>query len=105
VITAPAVNSNNTSPVTITGTASDDVGVTEVRVYLRLNGPNTWWNGSSFGAYTYVLATLDSPGATSTTWSYTFTPSTTGNFGLQTRAVDGAGNLGAFSTWRNFNVT
>jgi hypothetical protein len=105
VVTSPAVNSTSPSPVTIVGTASDNVGVTSVRVYIRLNGTTTWWNGTSFGAYTFVQATLASPGATTTTWSYTFTPPASGNYGLQTRAFDAAGNQGALSTWRNFNVT
>ena len=106
VITFPVGNnSNNPGSVTITGTATDNVGVTQVRVGIRLNPGTTWWNGTSFGAYTYVLATLDSPGATSTTWSYTFTPPATGNYGLQTRAVDAAGNLGANSIWKSFNIT
>ena len=105
VVTSPAGGSSGPSPLTITGTASDNVGVTEVRVAIRLNPTTTWWNGSSFGTYTYVLATLDNPGGTTTGWSYTFAPPASGSFGLQTRAVDAAANVGANSTWRSFSVS
>jgi hypothetical protein len=105
VVTAPLNNSTTTGgTVTITGTATDDVGVTEVRVRIRLNPGTTWWNGTSFGPYAFVVATLASPGAPSTTWSYTFTPPAPGNFGLQVFAVDAVGHAGANSVWRTFNV-
>jgi hypothetical protein len=91
-------------PITISGTANDNVGVTQVRVQIRLN-PNTWWNGTTFGPFTYVTATLANPGATSTTWTYTFTAPQTGTYGFQARGVDAANNIGALSTWRNFTVT
>ena len=79
--------------------------MTQVRVRIRLNPGTTWWNGTSFGAFAYVQATLDNPGGTSTGWCYTFTPPSTGNYGLQVFAVDAAGNVGANSIWRNFNIT
>jgi len=105
VVTAPLNNSTTLGgTVTISGTATDDVGVTEVRVRIRLNPGTTWWNGTSFGAFAYVQATLASPGATSTTWSYQFTPPAPGNFGLQVFALDAVGHVGANSVWRTFNV-
>lgn len=106
VVTSPAGGSTTTAPVTITGTATDNTGITAVRVQIRNNAtPTQWWNGTSWGAFGFVLANLDNPGAANTGWSYTFTPPAAGSYGLQTRAVDVAGNLSAaFSTWRTFST-
>ena len=105
-VTAPTEQPTTTSPVTITGNATDNVGVAAVRVYIRLNGtsPAQWWNGTSFSTtYGFVTATVNNPGQPNSTWSYTFTPPAAGSYGLQTKAVDTSGNLSAaFSTWRNF---
>jgi hypothetical protein len=101
----PTQGASAAGTMTISGTANDNVGVTQIRIYIRLNGTTTWWNGTSFGAYTYVVVVPDTPGATSSTFSYAFTPPAPGNFGYQVRAVDAAGNQSALTTWRNFNVT
>ena len=105
MVTTPASGSD--SPVTIAGSASDNVGVNVVRVAIRINdGTNRWWNGSGWAAtFSWVPATLASPGAASTTWSYVFQPPAGGSYGLQVRSVDTSGNLGANTTWRNFTAT
>lgn len=75
-------------PVTVTGTATDpggaNPGVARVRVIVQNVEHNEYYcgapgcsggeGGSSYfrAAFTAVDATLDSPGATSTTWSLTF---------------------------------
>jgi Bacterial Ig domain len=104
-VTFPGGGSTTTSPVTITGNATDNVGVASVRVSIRNNTTLQWWNGSSWGPFTYVLATLSAPGGSSTNWSYVFNPPSTGNFGLQVRSVDTSNNVGANTTWRNFTLT
>jgi tripartite motif-containing protein 71 len=91
-------------PISISGSASDDVGVTQVRVSIRNNATLQWWNGSTWGAFAYVPATLLTPGGTTTSWSYSFTPSATGSYGIQVRSVDAAGNVGDNTAWRNFTV-
>ena len=92
-------------PVTIQGIATDNVGVTTVRVSIRNNSTLQWWNGSGWGSFTWVPATLGTPGGASTSWSYTFNAPDTGSYGLQVRSQDGSGNLGANTTWRNFTLT
>jgi DNA-binding beta-propeller fold protein YncE len=106
VLTTPTNNASYASPVSITGTASDDVGVTQVRIAIRNNAmPYTWWNGSGWqSAYTYVLAAMDVPGGASVSWTYAFGPPGPGNFGIQVRSIDAVGNLGANTTWRNFTT-
>jgi hypothetical protein len=97
--------------VALTGSAADNVGVTTVRVSIKRNdlpAGSNWWNGSGWGAFTFVTATLTNPGGANTDWSYTFNPPATGvttGYGFQVRAVDSSANLGANTLWRNFSVT
>ena len=91
-------------PVLISGSAADNAGVTQVRVSIR-NSALQWWNGTSWGAWAYVPATLTNPNATSTDWSLSFTPPATGGYGFQVKSVDAAGNVSANSMWRNFSAT
>ncbi len=91
--------------VTATGTSTDDKGVTEVRVAVRDRDNKLWLqgNGSWAAGYAYRLATLASPGATSTNWSINVNlPS--GNFAFDARARDAAGNLDGSAAWRPFSV-
>lgn len=108
VVSAPATNSVlPLGPIIINGSAADNVGVVAVRVSIRNNGLPTgsnWWNGSGWGAFTYVTATLGSPGGPSTSWTYTFNALATGSYGFQVRSVDAVGNLGANTSWRSFSV-
>jgi tripartite motif-containing protein 71 len=104
-VTFPPAGGSTASPVTITGIATDNVGVASVRVSIRNNATLQWWNGTSWGPFTYVLATLSAPGGSSTNWSYVFNPPSTGTFGLQVRSVDTSNNVGANTTWRNFTLT
>jgi outer membrane protein assembly factor BamB len=73
-ITAPAANSTNPKPVVISGTATDNVSVVSVRLVIK-NTAGKFWNGSAWvTASTTVEAVMASPGAPSTTWSYSFNP-------------------------------
>ena len=94
--------------MTIAGDATDDVGVAVVRVAIRNNAlpaGSNWWNGTGWGPYTYLMATLTSPGGTSTAWSYVFDAPASGSYGLQVRSVDTSNNLGSPAPWRNFMVS
>ena len=103
-VTAPLNNSTHVGVVVMAGTATDDVGVTEVRVYIK-NAANQWWNGSTWGTFTFVTATLDDPGALTTGWTYSFSPVPATGYGFQVRAMDAAANLGDKTTWRAFTIT
>ena len=104
-VSAPLNNSTVAAPVVMSGSATDDVGVTVVRVSIQDTVSKLWWNGSAWGAFTFVTATLDNPGGTSTGWSYSFSPPATGKFGFQARALDAAANLGANTVWRVFTIS
>jgi Bacterial Ig domain len=72
-LSQPVAGGTSSKPVVISGSAADNDKVAAVE--LSIYGHGEWWNGSAWQtAYTRVLATLGAPGATSTTWTYTFSP-------------------------------
>lgn len=106
-ITAPANNASVSAPVTLSGTAADDTGVASVKLGIRQNSTNLWWNGTSWQATaTKVSAVLGTPNGTTTTWSYTLSP-TPGGYGFSTDVTDIAGKLATGTGkpgWRSFTV-
>lgn len=91
------------SPVLLSGSATDDVGVAGVRIAIRDNGTMLWWNGSGWqSGYTTLLAGLDDAGATSTEWTYSFAGAIPGTYGFQVAAVDAAGNVDPTKPWSTF---
>lgn len=105
-LTSPPANTPlPLGPVNMAGAATDDVGVTSVRVAIRDNATLKWWTGSGWGTFTNLAATVATPGATSTTWSYTWAPPAPGTYGMQVSAVDAAGNVSPVRPWRTFTVT
>ncbi len=77
----------------LTGTASDDLGVAEVRLTLRDNDTNRYLqpNGTMSAAYAEITTTLAAPNATSTTWSRAITLPTEGDWSVTALARDTAG--------------
>ena len=108
-ILTPAEGANLDNPdgkLELTGSATDNKGVTRVQVAIQNKGE--WWDGSR-GTWTKVFtqnrATLGSPGSKSTAWRYSFpVPSVGGTFFAQAQAVDAAGQLDAPVATRNFTV-
>jgi Bacterial Ig domain len=107
-ITSPTSNQIlASSPVTITGTASDAGRIASVKVslYRSLAGGGQYWNGTSWQtAFTVVAATLASPNATTTNWSYVFQAPAGGNFWVAAFAYDVAGNY-ATVPFRGFSIS
>jgi DNA-binding beta-propeller fold protein YncE len=96
------------APVSIAGTATDNVGVTAVRVAIKNIGTGLWWRGgNSWGAFLLVDATVAAPGTASTGWTLSWTPPAgAGSYGVQSEAADGAGNRQpAPKPWVPFRVT
>jgi DNA-binding beta-propeller fold protein YncE len=93
-------------PLTFTGTATDDVGVTNVQVAIRNRTTLQYWTGTSWVASIRWLngATLGTPGGTSTTWSFGWTPAAAGPYAVTVRALDGVGNIDPTRPWVNFSV-
>jgi hypothetical protein len=91
--------------VTLTGTASDNVGVTSVRIKIKNRNTGLWLqaDGSFAAAQTWHAATVDNPGAASITWSIDVTlPS--GSFNPVAQAFDAAGNSRTQTVWLPFDV-
>ena len=102
------------APLTFSGTATDNVGVTAVRIAVKntVTGrylSSTGMNGSSFGTtFVWHTATLGTPGGTSTNWSITWTPSSTfSGCTCQTlvEARDASGNVDGSKPQVNFTMT
>jgi hypothetical protein len=105
-VSTPAPRTTVGSPFTFTGTATADAGVTRVRMAIRNAATAAWLqaNGTSWGpTFAQVDATIASPGATSTTWSWTRSLPP-GSYYVQSRAVDGAGRAEASTPWVPFTV-
>lgn len=83
-------------PLTITGTASDDVGVQRVRVLVMnvvtRQGPTQ--NGF-FGNAGWIWIPVDSQGATTSTWSLTIDDLPVGNYRITAYTEDVAGQVTA----------
>ena len=91
-ITGPVTNPITTTTFTITGTATDDVGVNSVSLTIR--DANTRYlqdDGTVSPTYNSFRVTPDVVGATSTTWSYEVTVPYEGSWQAQARATDTAG--------------
>jgi hypothetical protein len=90
--------------VVLTGTATDNVGVAGVKVAVRNRDTGEWLRADgTFGGIQFIDAVLDTPGATSTGWSFPVTLSD-GDWGISVRAEDGAGNRDSTRPWVVFSV-
>ena len=113
-ITSPVHQGTATAgSVTLAGTATDNVGVTRVEVSIQNRTTSQFFNGSAWSTgfkwITAPPATLASPGASSTTWTYAFTtqsPAPAAGYRVQVRAFDAAANADV-SPWptTDFSVT
>jgi len=91
--------------ISCSGSATDNRGVTGVRVGIRNQASGQWWHSDgTWGAFQSYPATLGSPGARSTSWTFSWVPPTTGNFGINAVARDAAGNIDGSPAWRTFTV-
>jgi len=77
----------------ICGSARDAGGIATVALSIQRVG-GQWWSGSSFdqGSESFVNARLDSPGHSSTRWSYQLRLPADGSYTVHVRAIDEAGN-------------
>jgi hypothetical protein len=78
------------------GSAADLAGITQVQLSLRRSATGLYWSGSSFNATSavFVAATVASPNAPSTTWSYALPASAfpaDGAYVADVRSVDRLG--------------
>ena len=91
-------------PIVMTGGATDNVAVAQVRVAIRNRSTGLWWTGTGWGSWTTHVATLNGGGTPSATWSYTWTPPGDGGYALWVRADDTSGNIDPTKPWVPFDV-
>ena len=105
-VSSPANWSSVAAPVSVEGSASDDVGVTSVVLEVFDRDTSEWWNGSGWQAVrTSFVALLDDAGALSSGWSYSFDPPSAASqpYWVTVRAFDAAGNPSPY-VYRNFTA-
>ncbi len=103
-VTTPSPNQSFPAGlIELTGAATDNQEVAEVELAIKNSTTGQWWTGSGWGGFTYLDATLATPGATSTGWSFTFDPPATGGYGMLVRAQDAAGNYDPSRPWVSFS--
>ncbi len=107
VVDAPLAGDVLTGPaVAVSGSASDDVGVVGVDVAVRDTVLGMWLqaDGVTFGSsYASVPAVLDTPGGLVTGWSFGVSLPD-GDYAVQVKAVDAAGNADPTPPWVPFTV-
>lgn len=103
-VTAPVGGSQvPLGTLTLAGKATDNYAVTGAQVALKNVANGLWWTGSAWGAFKWLDATVPLP-STNATWSYAWTPPAAGQYAMQSRAKDAAGNLDAKPTFTQFTV-
>ncbi|NNE74810.1 MAG: hypothetical protein HKN26_14180 [Acidimicrobiales bacterium] len=94
-IDSPTFNQIVSSPLVVTGTATDDVGVTEVKWNLYSFTEQGWLKpNGNWGLWTSHDANVTSPGATTTAWDVPLTLPP-GRYRLYAFGIDGEGHLTA----------
>lgn len=104
-VSAPSAGQRLSSgAVTLTGTATDDSGVSAVWVQVRDNTSGQWLraDGTWGDGARRLAAVVAAPGATSTGWSLGVTLPD-GSYGFDVQAADAAGNSSA-KPWTSFRV-
>ncbi|WP_228942548.1 SMP-30/gluconolactonase/LRE family protein [Nocardioides sp. Leaf374] len=93
--------------VPLRGGATDDTGVATVLLAVQDTVSKEWLRpDGSFGAsYRTVTAVLAAPGATSTTWAFTFQPPLARTYAVTAIARDAAGNQDPTKPRSTFTVT
>jgi DNA-binding beta-propeller fold protein YncE len=93
-------------PVQLVGNATDNVGVTVVQLGIQDTVTKEWMraNGTFAAGYATVNATLGSPGAASTGWTFTFNPPVARKYGISVIAKDANGNADPTKPWVTIQV-
>ncbi len=106
VVTSPTPNASfPIGQVTLTGTATDNSAVGAAYVAVKRVSTNTWLKSNgTYGTFGWLPASLGTPGATSSSWSFSFTPPATGAYAMQLRVDDATGNQNLPKPFVSFSV-
>ena len=104
-VEVPAARATVDGPtVTITGAATDNVGVAAMAVAVRNVDTGGWLRrDGTLGAFQFIEATVDDPGATATSWSFS-TTLPDGRWAVTPRAEDTSGNRDSTRSQHRFDV-
>jgi DNA-binding beta-propeller fold protein YncE len=82
-------------PITFQGTATDNVSVSVVDVYVKNRTNNTFWqtNNTFTTQFTWHPVQMAAPGSTSTSWTFNIPAIPAGNYAIGIRAKDPSNNL------------
>lgn len=93
-----------TSPVMLTGDATDDIGIARVRVGIKDRDTGLWWTGFGFSDRIERFdAVVDDLGEATTSW-HVETALPEGRYALSVRAFDVQGYSASISPWVKFTV-
>lgn len=106
-VTAPASGLVNMMAFTVTGTASDDVGVNSVRLSFRTRGTGQYLqdDGTVAGVNNTFQIEPDVIGAPSTTWTFDVVLPVEGEWRVEATAVDTAGQADLRGANRDWTVS
>jgi sugar lactone lactonase YvrE len=106
-LTSPTANQRVPGPtITLQGTAADNVAVAGAEVAVKNNATGQWLRpNGTWGAFTWLPATLAAPGQSSSTFSFEFAAPGPGGYGFMARSKDTTGNLSTASVYRSLTVT
>ena len=105
-VSSPANWSSVAAPVVVSGSSSDDTGVSSVVLEIFDRDTGEWWDGSAWqAARSSFDASLDAAGEVSSGWAYSFDPGSVSSepYWVTVRSFDAAGNASAYS-YTNFTV-
>lgn len=90
---SPNSGSTSPAPALLAGEAQDNVAVDHVELVIRDLGTKQYWDGSAWGGFTRFAVPVDSPGAPTTAFSYSFEPTGgSGTYRARVWAIDSSGN-------------
>ncbi len=94
------------SEVVFAGTASDDLGVTQVRVAIQDSTTKLWWHANgTWGSIQWQASELTRPGRITTAWSWHWPGGQEGSFVLHAQARDANGASDATHATRKVMVS
>lgn len=87
-ITTPAAGAASPAPVTISGWATDDVGVRSVRLAIQDVATRRWWGPGGWGPFGWLGAQVTGIGTPSATWRWSWPETPSGSYGVFVEVID-----------------
>jgi Bacterial Ig domain len=89
-LVANPVAGPTTGALTITGTATDNISINRIGIAIYRLSTGLYWNGTTWqSAFASIPAALGNPGATTSSYTLTYTPPAPGTYYIGAVPVDG----------------